>query len=63
MKRDENFSIHFAFQEMSRCVSLVLRTKIQKKFKTGISVCSWAKDDFGEFRWKLLHWNDVAHLG
>lgn len=33
------------------------------KFNTGISVCNWAKDDFGEFRWKLLHWNDVVHLG
>ena len=33
------------------------------KFNTGISVCNYAKDDFGEFRWKLMHWNDIAHLG
>lgn len=33
------------------------------KFNTGISVCNYVKDDFGEFRWMLMHWNDVAHLG
>ncbi len=33
------------------------------KFNTGISVCSYEKNDFGESRWKLIHWNDVAHLG
>lgn len=33
------------------------------KFNTGISVCNYVKSDFGEFRWMLIHWNDVAHLG
>ena len=33
------------------------------KYNTGISVCNYGVDDFGEERWKLVHWNDIAHLG
>ncbi len=33
------------------------------KKNTGISVCEYRQDGYGDVRWKLRHWNDIAHLG
>ncbi len=33
------------------------------KANTGISICKYKRDGYGEVRWKLRHWNDIAHLG
>jgi broad specificity phosphatase PhoE len=32
------------------------------KANTGISLCDYGEDTYGNVRWKLRHWNDIAHL-